>query len=130
LLHAKYLQQNYPAVEISVSFPRIQPQAGGFKPHYIVTDKDLVQLVLAARIFMPRIGINMSTREKNELRINLIGLGVTKVSAGSSTEVGGYSLGNKTEGQFNVSDTTSVKEMKKLIYAKGFQPIMKDWDHY
>jgi 2-iminoacetate synthase len=130
LIHAAYLQDKYPDVEISVSFPRIQPQAGGFKPSCVVTDRDLAQLIFAARIFMPRIGINMSTREKNELRLNLMGLGVTKVSAGSSTEVGGYSLSNRTEGQFTVADRTSVKEMKELIYAKGFQPVMKDWDHY
>ena len=130
LLHASYLQKNNPDIEISVSFPRIQSQVGGFEPSCIVTDADLVQLILAARIFMPRLGVNMSTREKNELRINLIGIGVTKVSAGSSTEVGGYSFGNKTEGQFNISDRTGVKEMKELIVAKGFQPVMKDWDHY
>ncbi len=130
LMHAAYLQRNYPDIEISVSFPRIQPQVGGFKPSCIVTDTDIVQLVLAARIFIPRIGINMSTREKNELRMNLIGIGVTKVSAGSSTEVGGYSSGEKSEAQFDVADKTSVEKMKELIYAKGFQPVMKDWDHY
>ena len=130
LMHAAYLQDTFRDVEVSVSFPRIQPQVGGFKPLYIVTDADLVRLILAARLFMPRIGINMSTREKNDLRMNLIGLGVTRVSAGSSTEVGGYSAVNPTDGQFNIADTTSVEKMKECIRAKGFQPVMKDWDHY
>ena len=130
LMHAAYLQSNFSGTEISISFPRIQPQVGGFKPSCVVTDADLVQLILAARIFIPRIGINMSTRENNELRMNLLGIGVTKVSAGSSTEVGGYSLSGKSEGQFDVADKTSVAKMKELIYAKGFQPVVKDWDHY
>ncbi|WP_073027563.1 2-iminoacetate synthase ThiH [Lutispora thermophila] len=126
-LHADYLQGNYPDIEISVSFPRIRPSAGCFKPKYQVTDKNLVQAMLALRIFMPRVGITLSTRENAKLRDNLIGLGVTKMSAGSSTAVGGYSNKNKSEGQFDISDERSVEEIKQLIRSKGYQPVFKDW---
>lgn len=126
-LHADYLQDNYPDIEISVSFPRIKPSAGCFKPKYQVTDKNLVQAMLALRIFMPRAGITLSTRENAKLRNNLIGLGVTKMSAGSSTAVGGYSNKSKSEAQFDISDERSVEEIKQLICSKGYQPVFKDW---
>jgi len=46
--------------------------------------------MLAYRLYIPSIGINISTREKADFRDHLIGLGVTKFSAGSKTDVGGY----------------------------------------
>ncbi|HOV40310.1 MAG TPA: 2-iminoacetate synthase ThiH [Oscillospiraceae bacterium] len=126
-LHAKYLQDKYPDVEISVSLPRIRPSAGHFAPKFEVSDKKLVQIMLALRLYMPRAGITISTREKASFRDNLIGLGVTKMSAGSSTEVGGYTLPNKTEGQFDISDSRSVEEIKRMLCQKGWQPVLKDW---
>lgn len=126
-LHAYYLQNKYPDAEISVSLPRVQPQTGDYKPEYEVSDKNLVQLMLALRIFMPRAGINISTREKESFRDNLIGIGVTRISAGSRTEVGGYFLHNNKDGQFCVADKRSVEEIKNMIYSKGFQPVFKDW---
>ena len=127
-LHASYLQDNYPDTEISVSFPRIQTQnAGNFSPPYPVSDKNFVQFLLAMRIFLPRSGINISTRESSAFRKNLIGLGVTKMSAGSVTVVGGYSLNKKNCGQFNTADKSSVREVKAMICEKGYQPVLKDW---
>jgi len=126
-LHAHYLQNKYPDTEISVSMPRIRPHTGAFQPRVKVDDRSFVQIMLAFRLFMPRIGITLSTRERAEFRDNLIGLGVTKMSAGSSTEVGGHALTSKTEGQFDICDTRSVKEMSEFIYSKGYQPVFKDW---
>ena len=126
-LHAAYLQNKYPGIEISVSLPRLCPQAGGFSPKSKIEDADFVRMMLALRLFLPRVGINISTREKNDFRKNLIGLGVTRMSAGSQTEVGGYSSPKESEGQFFTADKSSVKEVKEMIYAKGYQPIMKDW---
>ncbi|MFZ5986273.1 MAG: 2-iminoacetate synthase ThiH [Bacillota bacterium] len=126
-LHADYLQNKYLDTEISVSLPRMRPHSGQFKPKFNVEDRSLVQIMLALRLFMPRAGITVSTRERAELRDNLIGLGVTKMSAGSSTEVGGHTLKDKSEGQFDISDPRSVEEMKQIIYKKGYQPVFKDW---
>lgn len=126
-LHAYYLQNKYPGTEIGVSFPRMRPHVGDFQPECIVSDKNLVQAMTALRIFMPRAGINISTRENPEFRDNILGLGVTNMSAGSSTEVGGHTQEDKTEGQFDISDERSVDEMKKMIYGKGYQPVFKDW---
>ncbi|HWI54527.1 MAG TPA: 2-iminoacetate synthase ThiH [Desulfobacteria bacterium] len=126
-LHARYLQDTFPDTEIGVSMPRIRPHRGAFQPKYQVSDRNLVQIMLAVRLFMPRAGITISTRERAQFRDNLIGLGVTKMSAGSSTEVGGYGSADKTEGQFDISDERSVREIKEMIYNRGFQPVFKDW---
>lgn len=126
-IHADYLQNKYPDTEISVSMPRMRPHNGEFQPKVDVDDKSLVQIMFAFRLFMPRVGITLSTRERAEFRDNLIGLGVTKMSAGSSTEVGGHALDSKSEGQFDISDTRNVEQMKELIYSKGYQPVFKDW---
>jgi 2-iminoacetate synthase len=126
-IHAKYLQDKYPDVEISISVPRIRPHFGLFKPKCIVTDKELVKILLAYRIFMPRGGISISTRENSYLRDNLVGLGVTKMSADSTTKVGGHSSKKPGEGQFNISDDRTAKEMKDMLLKKGYQPIFKDW---
>ncbi|HHV29071.1 MAG TPA: 2-iminoacetate synthase ThiH [Clostridium sp.] len=126
-IHADYLQDKYTDVEISLSLPRIRPHCGSFMPDCKVEDRDLVQIMISYRLFMPRAGITISTRESERLRNNLIGLGVTKMSAASSTEVGGHSLENRSEGQFDISDKRNVEEMKEMIYSKGYQPVFKDW---
>ncbi|MCD8510903.1 MAG: 2-iminoacetate synthase ThiH [Bacillus sp. (in: Bacteria)] len=126
-LHASYLQNKFLETEVGVSFPRMRPHAGSFQPKVNVTDKNLVQAMLAIRLFLPRAGINISTRETPEFRDHLIPLGVTKMSAASSTVVGGYSEPDVTQSQFEISDDRSVEEIKQLLKSKGYQPVVKDW---
>ena len=125
-MHADYLQHNYPEVEMSVSPPRMRPHVGGFQPDYHVTEKNLVQYITALRLFMPRLGITVSTRESPQFREKLTMLGVTKMSGGSSTAVGGHSKGEDT-GQFEIADERSVEQMASMLYSLGFQPVYKDW---
>ena len=128
-LHAMYLQRKYPGTDIAVSIPRICEHEGvtEFEAACSVKDIDLVQAMCAYRLFMPRLGITISTREPAGLRDRLIGLGVTKMSAGSITEVGGHADEVKSDGQFEITDTRSVKEMEEAIRAAGYQPVYKDW---
>ncbi|UOQ91623.1 2-iminoacetate synthase ThiH [Halobacillus shinanisalinarum] len=126
-LHGSYLQDNYLDTEIGISFPRVQPNAGSFQPEIHVTDQNMVQAMLALRLFLPRAGIILSTRETPQLRDQLIPLGVTKMSAASSTEVGGYTQPENTQSQFEISDERSVEEVRQLLHEKGYQPVMKDW---
>ncbi|NPV73931.1 MAG: 2-iminoacetate synthase ThiH [Pelotomaculum sp.] len=125
-LHASYLQDTFPDVEVSISPPRMRPQLGGFQPRVKVNDKNLVQYMLAFRLYMPRGGITISTRERAELRDHLVRLGATKMSAGSCTAVGGRS-GHESTGQFEISDGRSVAEMARMLYGQGYQPVYKDW---
>ncbi|MCK4945365.1 MAG: 2-iminoacetate synthase ThiH [Alphaproteobacteria bacterium] len=126
-LHGHWLQNNYPEIELGVSFPRIQPQAGDFVCEHPLTDQELVQSIVATRLFLPHAGITISTRENSALRRNLIGLGVTRMSAGSRTQVGGYSLAAAEEGQFEIADKSSVYEVREMIEQRGYQPVCKDW---
>jgi len=130
LSHARYLQDKYPEAEMSISLPRLQPQFNNFPAPYEVTDRNIVQLIAAARIFMPRLGITLSTRERPALRDNLIALGITKMSAGSTTAVGGRTQTDpfiKNSVQFEISDKRSIAEIKKTILEKGYEPVLKDW---
>lgn len=126
-LHANYLQNKYPDVELSISLPRMRPHEGSFEQEVIVSDKELVNIMLALRLYLPRVGINISTRENSAFRDNLIGLGVTKMSAGSTTKVGGHTINEENTGQFDISDTRDVEEIKNMIYKNGYQPVFKDW---
>ena len=129
-LHAKYLQDEFPGVEIGASLPRLRPHAGSFTAPYKVGDKAIVQIITALRIFLPRLGISISTREEAGFRENLIALGITRMSAGSSTYVGGHMAEPYHAGdlpQFEISDKRSVAEMMAVLERKGYQPVLKDW---
>ncbi len=128
-LHARYLEKMFPDVEISLSLPRMTPAAGGILPRHTVSDAQFVQFMLAWRLFMPRLGITISTRESADFRDRLLPLGVTRYSAGSKTDVGGYALKDHTvTPQFAVTDTRSVDQICQMIRKRGYQPIFKDWE--
>lgn len=128
-LHAKYLQDKYADVDISVAMPRIREHIGTFKEVYPISDKSLVQMIIACRVFLPRIGMTMTTRESEALKDNLLPLGVTKISAGVSTEVGGHTSEDKSDEQFEIADNRTVEEVKQGLLSKGYQPVFKDWMH-
>ena len=128
-LHASYLQRRYPESEISVSLPRMRPHAGGYQPEYVVEDGHIVQIMTALRLFMPRVGITISTRESARFRDRLLPLGVTRMSAGSCTAVGGRTADQDTVGQFDISDERSVPEMAAMLRRAGWQPVYKDWQN-
>lgn len=129
-MHAQYLQDKFPDVEVGVSLPRIRPQVADFKAQNPVNDRDFVQIILALRIFLPRCSITLSTRESQQLRDNLIPLGITRMSAGSSTAVGARisaDAGIDQVCQFEISDARSVEEIKLALNKKGYQGVLKDW---
>ena len=126
-VHAAWLQERYPEVEISMSLPRMRPHVGAFEPAYPVSDPEFAQILLALRLFMPRCGITISTREHPDFRERILPLGVTKMSAGVSTAVGGHSQEDEGTGQFDISDERSVDEMVAAIKDAGYQPVFQDW---
>lgn len=129
-LHAKYLRDKFSDVEISASIPRLRPYTGEFQLSSKISNKNIAQIITALRIFLPRLGISVSTRESPMLRENLLPLGVTRISAGSSTCVGGHIAGPGDElnpPQFEISDTRNVEEIKAMLLEKGYQPVLKDW---
>ncbi len=126
-LHVKYLQENYPDVHYSISLPRIKPFIGQKFETLPITDENLVHILLALKLYLPSVGINLSTRETSSFRDNVLPLGVSKMSAGVSTSVGGHSDVDEGDKQFEISDNRTVDEMKKMLLDSGYQPVFKDW---
>lgn len=127
ILHAEYLQKKFPNIEVNISFPRLRTQGINFKERYYVSDKMLLRYIFVSRIYLKNVGITISTRENSKLRDILIGYGITKMSAGSKTTVGGYSKYNNSAKQFEVEDTRSVEEIIEAIKSKGYRPEVTNW---
>lgn len=127
-LHAYYLQNKFPSLEVSVSFPRLRPQAGEFSTAHIVSDRQFVQMLAATRLFLPYAGVTLSTRESKRFRSAVLPIGITKISAGVSTAVGGHS-GDSSTAQFEIADSRSVLQVKSDLLQEGFQPVMHDWNY-
>lgn len=126
-MHLKYLTDKYLNTEFGISLPRINEAEGGFKPLHKMDDVAFIQVMMAYRLFQPKAGITVSTRENHEFRNNIMPLGVTKFSAGSKTGVGGYAKEDRSTCQFEISDKSSIKETENAIRERGFQPVYKDW---
>ena len=125
--HAQALIRRWWRCEVSVALPRLRPAAGGFVPASPVGDRDLVQILCALRLFLPDVGVTLSTREPAPLRDAMVPLGVTQMSAGSHTEPGGYASESDAEPQFEISDTRSPAEVAAALRAAGYDPVWKDW---
>lgn len=127
-LHARYLLRRFWKSQVTISFPRLRPAAGGFQPPQPVTDRNLVQMLTALRLFLPDVGFTLSTREGATLRDHLIPLGITMMSAGSRTEPGGYARETGAGAQFEVADDRTPEAVAEVIRQKGYEPVWKDWD--
>jgi len=124
--HASALVRRWWRCEVSVSLPRLRPAAGGFEPAVPVTDVELAQLVCAVRLVLPDVGLSMSTREAPAMRDGLLPLGVTRMSAGSHTEPGGYASESDAEPQFEISDDRSPAEVAAAVRRAGYDPVWMD----
>lgn len=124
-VHARYLMKHYWQTQISLSLPRLR-FAEGVDSIPDVSDADYVRYFLALRIFLPDAGLILSTRESQSLRDNLAELCITRMSAGSRTDPGGYSGGEEVR-QFEIEDTRSVEEVCAMLESKGLEPLMLDW---
>jgi len=126
-LHAYFTQKKHPQAEIAFSFPRIRQAAGGIVRGSDVTERNLLQAMLAARLFMPFAGITVSTRERPGFRDAAVSLAATKISAGVSVGVGGHSNAQKGDPQFEIADDRSVAEVRRMLTRQGLQPIFLDY---
>ena len=135
-LHAYYLQRKYPHAEISLSCPRLRPIINNNKINPLdVHEKQLCQIICAYRIFLPFVGITVSSRESAEFRNGIVKIAATKVSAGVSTGIGDHEskyTGKETDEikgdeQFEINDGRSLDVMYKDIVAEGLQPVLNDY---
>jgi 2-iminoacetate synthase len=128
-LHARYLQRACWQSSVAISFPRLRHVPERFDIPRLVSDAELVQYLLALRLYLPESPLVSSTREVPALRDRLLSLGVTHMSAGSSTRPGGYAThGEEVLEQFALEDHRSVAEVEAMIRRAGYDPVWKDFD--
>lgn len=128
-LHLSYLEKMFWQSKYSLSFPRLRPFSGGLEPKVEMSDRELVQLICAYRLYNQELELSISTRESESFRNNIIKLGITSISAGSKTNPGGYVVDPQSLEQFEISDERSPSEIAAMIAAQGYEPIWKDWDN-
>lgn len=127
LLHARALEDHFGCGPHTISVPRIEPADGAplasDVPHP-VTDDAFRLIVAVLRLTLPYTGIILSTREKVELRRELFQYGVSQVSAGSATAIGGYTDENVNNdgGQFALGDNRSLEEVIRDLISMEFIP--------
>lgn len=127
--HTLFLAQRYWRCVVAVSVPRMVSAVDGIAAPHPVTDRDLIQLVMALRLVLPDSPIVVSTREPPRLRDVLARLGATIMSAGSRTTPGGYTSGTvEDKGQFDVEDLRSPEEVSESLRRLGLDPVWKDWE--
>ena len=134
-LHIYYLQRKYPYAEYSLSCPRLRPIINNDKINPLdVHEKQLCQILCAYRIFLPYVGITVSSREQKHFRDGIVKIAATKVSAGVSTGIGdheskytGKDSGESGDEQFEISDGRSFDQMYNDMESEGLQPVLNDY---
>jgi 2-iminoacetate synthase len=116
----------------------MRPASGGFTPAFTMSDRELVRTITALRLLLPHAGIVVSTREPAALRDGLVPIGITTMSAGSSTEPGGYSShfdekswtpkSDQPGEQFHIADERPPQVIAAMIKSHGYEPVWKDFD--
>ena len=135
-LHVYFLQRKYPHAEMSLSCPRLRPIINNDKINPLdVGEKQLCQVLCAYRIFLPYVGITVSSRESAKFRNGIVKIAATKVSAGVSTGIGDHESkysgkdddNAKGDEQFEIDDSRSLDNMYRDIAKEGLQPVLNDY---
>lgn len=129
MMNVKHLEAVYGVGPHTISVPRIRRaedvELEGFP--YAVADEDFKKLVAILRLAVPYTGMIISTREEQHFREQIIELGISQVSSGSCTGVGGYAeefyhVENKHKPQFEIADDRDSLEVTKSLLKKGYVP--------
>ncbi|MCF0123491.1 MAG: 2-iminoacetate synthase ThiH [Ruminiclostridium sp.] len=135
-LHVYYLQRKYPHAEMSLSCPRLRPIINNDKINPLdVGETQLCQVLCAYRIFLPFVGITVSSRESARFRNGIVKIAATKVSAGVSTGIGDHESKytgkdadtDQGDEQFEIDDARSFDTMYQDISQEGLQPVLNDY---
>lgn len=127
LMHAEHLEAAYGVGPHAISVPRIK-KADDIDPNAFgngIDDDIFAKIVACLRIAVPYTGMIVSTRESEECRKRVLHLGVSQISGGSKTSVGGYSkeaTNYEHSEQFEISDTRSLDEIIKWLMDLGYLP--------
>lgn len=129
-MHAYHIQKKYPHAEISFSCPRLRPIAeNGTLRSKDVGAAELLQVIMAYRLFMPFANITISSRENARFRDNAVQIAATKISAGVDVGIGGHAAADTAKGgeQFEIDDGRSVNEIYAMLKQYGLQPVLSDY---
>jgi 2-iminoacetate synthase len=127
MIHNEHLEEKYNVGFHTISVPRLCPATGvdiNNFPH-LVDDATFAKIVAIIRIAVPFTGMILSTRESHEMRKKLLQIGISQISAGSSTEVGGYAKRRRHEAatpQFLVNDERSALAILSELMDDGYIP--------
>lgn len=135
LYHAMHLDSTYGAGPHTISVPRLRPAASVTLKEfpYMVDDRDFKKAVAVIRLAVPYTGMILSTRERPGYRDDVISVGISQISAGSCTGVGGYreeyehllsGCDERSEdtAQFHVEDRRSPDEIIRTLCQAGYIP--------
>lgn len=125
LLHAQHLEATYGAGPHTISVPRLRPADGidvnNFKN--ALPDEIFLKIVALLRIAVPYTGLIVSTRESEHIRQEVLKLGVSQISGGSKTSVGGYSVSKDIDSsQFEIADNRTLDEIVYWLITLGYIP--------
>lgn len=126
LMHAEHLEAVFGVGPHTISFPRVKP-ASDIDPDDFdngISDEMFEKIIACARIAVPYTGMIISTRESESVRRKALDMGISQISGGSRTSVGGYTTPERpheTE-QFDVSDQRSLDEVVKWLMECGYLP--------
>lgn len=126
LMHAEHLEATFGVGPHTISVPRIRPADDVNLNEFsnAISDEIFMKIVALTRIAVPYTGIIISTRESADLRGNLLKIGISQLSGGSKTSVGGYADDTPEEdsSQFEVNDTRTLDEVVNWLVSLGFIP--------
>ena len=127
LMHAEHLEAVHGVGPHTISVPRICP-ADDIDPNAFnnsINDDIFAKLVACIRISVPYTGMIVSTRESQKSRERVLHLGISQISGGSRTSVGGYAAPEpeaENSAQFDISDTRSLDEVVAWLMEIGYLP--------
>ena len=124
LMHAEHLEAKFGVGPHTISVPRIRP-ADDIDPDSFengLGEEDFAKLTACIRIAVPYTGMIVSTRENKETRKRLLDVGVSQVSGGSRTGVGGYCEPENHTEQFDISDDRPLSEVVHWLMELGYIP--------
>ena len=127
LKHAKHLEAKYGAGPHTISVPRLQPASDVNLSAFqnALPDDIFLKIVALIRIAVPYTGMIMSTREGEKIRRQALDIGISQISGGSKTTVGGYASANekaKDTAQFELSDERTLDEVVRWLMQLGYVP--------
>jgi len=128
LRHVNHFEACYNVGPHTISFPRVKAASdSNIDEKYEVSDEDFIRLVAILRLAVPYTGLILTAREPQEIREEVIRLGVSQIDAGTNIQLGGYSEDSAKKQdlemeQFEIGDTRSLAEVIEELIEKQYLP--------